>query len=124
MIRRPPRSTRTDTLFPYTTLFRSELLGVLHHLLDVGVAHAARRLDLDLLFLARALVLGMDIADAVRVDVDRHLDLRPAAVVWRNADMVALSQYLVFGCPLALAREVPDLHHLRESGRAPCIERV
>src|SRR3546814_15591058 len=29
MIRRPPRSTRTDTLFPYTTLFRSVLiLGV------------------------------------------------------------------------------------------------
>src|SRR3546814_6881397 len=24
MIRRPPRSTRTDTLFPYTTLFRSD----------------------------------------------------------------------------------------------------
>src|SRR3546814_2406950 len=27
MIRRPPRSTRTDTLFPYTTLFRSQFLG-------------------------------------------------------------------------------------------------
>src|SRR3546814_11283942 len=27
MIRRPPRSTRTDTLFPYTTLFRSPLAG-------------------------------------------------------------------------------------------------
>src|SRR3546814_13388638 len=27
MIRRPPRSTRTDTLFPYTTLFRSESRG-------------------------------------------------------------------------------------------------
>src|SRR3546814_3564974 len=27
MIRRPPRSTRTDTLFPYTTLFRSHLAG-------------------------------------------------------------------------------------------------
>src|SRR3546814_9061567 len=27
MIRRPPRSTRTDTLFPYTTLFRSEEAG-------------------------------------------------------------------------------------------------
>src|SRR3546814_8506203 len=26
MIRRPPKSTRTDTLFPYTTLFRSALL--------------------------------------------------------------------------------------------------
>src|SRR3546814_9658316 len=25
MVRRPPRSTRTDTLFPYTTLFRSQL---------------------------------------------------------------------------------------------------
>src|SRR3546814_1821451 len=29
MIRRPPRSTRTDTLFPYTTLFRSVLLRLL-----------------------------------------------------------------------------------------------
>src|SRR3546814_9727244 len=29
MIRRPPRSTRTDTLFPYTTLFRSAGTGVL-----------------------------------------------------------------------------------------------
>src|SRR3546814_1901517 len=28
MIRRPPRSTRTDTLFPYTTLFRSVRKGV------------------------------------------------------------------------------------------------
>src|SRR3546814_14841881 len=26
MLRRPPRSTRTDTLFPYTTLFRSEVV--------------------------------------------------------------------------------------------------
>src|SRR3546814_3483076 len=30
MIRRPPRSTRTDTLFPYTTLFRSHH-GLRHH---------------------------------------------------------------------------------------------
>src|SRR3546814_4834895 len=29
MIRRPPRSTRTDTLFPYTTLFRSLALNIL-----------------------------------------------------------------------------------------------
>src|SRR3546814_12181194 len=32
MIRRPPRSTRTDTLFPYTTLFRSALSRFLHWL--------------------------------------------------------------------------------------------
>src|SRR3546814_11370087 len=30
MIRRPPRSTRTDTLFPYTTLFRSTQLQGCH----------------------------------------------------------------------------------------------
>src|SRR3546814_15319695 len=35
MIRRPPRSTRTDTLFPYTTLFRSMLTD----LLDRGTGH-------------------------------------------------------------------------------------
>src|SRR3546814_17837741 len=29
MIRRPPRSTRTDTLFPYTTLFRSTGIGII-----------------------------------------------------------------------------------------------
>src|SRR3546814_14261350 len=31
MIRRPPRSTRTDTLFPYTTPFRSRLFGDPRH---------------------------------------------------------------------------------------------
>src|SRR3546814_760764 len=30
MIRRPPRSTRTDTLFPYTTLFRSKTTATVH----------------------------------------------------------------------------------------------
>src|SRR3546814_1206747 len=32
MIRRPPRSTRTDTLFPYTTLFRSRLRTLVRRL--------------------------------------------------------------------------------------------
>src|SRR3546814_6338864 len=32
MIRRPPRSTRTDTLFPYTTLFRSHAIRLLDNL--------------------------------------------------------------------------------------------
>src|SRR3546814_4237906 len=39
MIRRPPRSTRTDTLFPYTTLFRS-LFGVLLFFFTFGPAGA------------------------------------------------------------------------------------
>src|SRR3546814_13736701 len=38
MIRRPPRSTRTDTLFPYTTLFRSVILsGILSRMLPVAL---------------------------------------------------------------------------------------
>src|SRR3546814_19769427 len=36
MIRRPPRSTRTDTLFPYTTLFRSIAHGDRHNSKVVG----------------------------------------------------------------------------------------
>src|SRR3546814_2660771 len=58
MIRRPPRSTRTDTLFPYTTLFRSQtpigmremigqLLRVLRHQL------VRKRVELNLLPCAR-----------------------------------------------------------------------
>src|SRR3546814_17813849 len=47
MIRRPPRSTRTDTLFPYTTLFRSNRRfhwprdlgdrGIFHHSSSLGL---------------------------------------------------------------------------------------
>src|SRR3546814_3329461 len=40
MIRRPPRSTRTDTLFPYTTLFRSHMLLNLQHPVLAAVAPA------------------------------------------------------------------------------------
>src|SRR3546814_10825458 len=58
MIRRPPRSTRTDTLFPYTTLFRSAGVGLGEqpqravrqggaacHFLDAGERIGARRDD-------------------------------------------------------------------------------
>src|SRR3546814_9396171 len=39
MIRRPPRSTRTDTLFPYTTLFRSVVAGQVLRLRQALVQH-------------------------------------------------------------------------------------
>src|SRR3546814_14489847 len=46
MIRRPPRSTRTDTLFPYTTLFRSlretEQVDLDHAFRGVALALRAR----------------------------------------------------------------------------------
>src|SRR3546814_13890606 len=45
MIRRPPRSTRTDTLFPYTTLFRSfvartDRMGIARQIADLRDALA------------------------------------------------------------------------------------
>src|SRR3546814_7572434 len=43
MILRPPRSTRTDTLFPYTTLFRSPRLPHLQTYADCHHRHFLRR---------------------------------------------------------------------------------
>src|SRR3546814_20151240 len=45
MIRRPPRSTRTDTLFPYPTLFRSLAPVVRRH--QAGTAEIAAAADVD-----------------------------------------------------------------------------
>src|SRR3546814_5814633 len=46
MIRRPPRSTRTDTLFPYTTLFRSFRTGGRVGMILELVAHIAVEADI------------------------------------------------------------------------------
>src|SRR3546814_11377237 len=46
MIRRPPRSTRTDTLFPYTTLFRSMSIDAAGGAGIAGI-HNVRRLSYD-----------------------------------------------------------------------------
>src|SRR3546814_2295173 len=57
MLRRPPRSTRTDTLFPYTTLFRSRQE-------EVKRAHIARRGGLWSTELDPMLKLQPDLLDA------------------------------------------------------------
>src|SRR3546814_16309785 len=74
MIRRPPRSTRTDTLFPYTTLFRSVFgrleVGNLFKLVVrdrniEAIAEFAHRIQVQFLLLV-AWVLGLtDMAHAV-----------------------------------------------------------
>src|SRR3546814_4055225 len=43
MIRRPPRSTRTDTLFPYTTLFRSRAIWVGQGVVDLLAVFLRRK---------------------------------------------------------------------------------
>src|SRR3546814_1135985 len=47
MIRRPPRSTRTDTLFPYTTLFRSTWCGTAWSLASCAPMRATRPASLE-----------------------------------------------------------------------------
>src|SRR3546814_17646589 len=42
MIRRPPRSTRTDTLFPHTTLFRSRVMYALPRAIDAEMIREQR----------------------------------------------------------------------------------
>src|SRR3546814_5848780 len=72
MIRRPPRSTRTDTLFPYTTLFRSERLAGGH----------CYGLSCRSLFMNRGLNIGIEIAD--RGD-------RARGLAWGNATLLQVS---------------------------------
>src|SRR3546814_3611414 len=80
MIRRPPRSTRTDTLFPYTTLFRSyERIGLLPkprrtagNYRDYGSAELGR-----LSFIRRARDLGFShdqVRALLRLSDDRSCD--------------------------------------------------
>src|SRR3546814_8585758 len=64
MIRRPPGSTRTDTLFPYTTLFRSEVMwrrGIAHLLLISGL-HVSAFIGAVLLLVFRLTALSPRLA--------------------------------------------------------------
>src|SRR3546814_4643914 len=53
MIRRPPRSTRTDTLFPYTTLFRSRVFILPPSLRELERRLRSRATDSDEVIAAR-----------------------------------------------------------------------
>src|SRR3546814_7093362 len=85
MIRRPPRSTRTDTLFPYTTLFRSCAFRLLveHHIIGGdGIGIEDQRLCLcaveigvavlDEIGVDRAVDDGVRDVDALRPEFARH----------------------------------------------------
>ena len=63
--------------------------------LDVRIRQAARRLDHDILLLARALVLCTDVDDPVRIDVKGDLDLPGATQGGGDANEVEVAQQLV-----------------------------
>src|SRR3546814_14132061 len=123
MIRRPPRSTRTDTLFPYTTLFRSGRVQSVAEATDDEAADVAGVAESDL-------SLG-------RVDVD--VDLLAGKIDEQGDDRmpVAGEQVLIGGADSAeqqavLHRAAVDEPLLMvgdaavegEIGRASCRDRV
>src|SRR3546814_11148348 len=106
MIRRPPISTRTATLFPYTTLFRSEMGEQQRHRLVV--AHMARRID-------------MAVADAV---LERNAPLPAGWARGRAGDRLAVAAERAGNGDRAVARQpvgpVDEIDHI---GRASCRDR-
>src|SRR3546814_8171262 len=77
MIRRPPRSTRTDTLFPYTTLFRS-VPHVLARVREGLVAQDAR--------VVHEHVDALEVVEGGLQDVLASLDGRDVVVVRRRSE--------------------------------------
>src|SRR3546814_12379752 len=97
MIRRPPRSTRTDTLFPYTTLFRSDHVAVA----DEPVLTVA--------------------GEGVERHVAEHADMREGGLDRRHRaadEIVVVPGFLALGRlqPLLDDREAGDRGHA-ETGR-------
>src|SRR3546814_9603215 len=86
MIRRPPRSTRTDTLFPYTTLFRSEFLEFAERIYRY---HAV--LKQLCYFIAYAVEQPTFITDSCYIDVERT-----GEALLGNPLLESLQDHLVF----------------------------
>src|SRR3546814_1070793 len=92
MIRRPPRSTRTDTLFPYTTLFRSFFALVRERLAPGGV------------YLMNVIDFA-DRLDALAAIVHTLRQVFPVVEVWAERSAPAPDARLVF---IVLAGETPS----------------
>src|SRR3546814_15741052 len=87
MIRRPPRSTRTDTLFPYTTLFRSDLSAPRPLAMDAEAGFLLLEDFGDRTF-TRALKDGADEAELYRLATDTLIALHQR---WGGEDAGLLS---------------------------------
>src|SRR3546814_12151067 len=108
MIRRPPRATRTDTLFPYTTLVRSvgQELGLCKRF-GLARIELASRDKRHLVDKARPLPRQRGVSFAADDDRGRHavvglpgqefLRARRAARCNRSPDIISLLHFLPFG---------------------------
>src|SRR3546814_13167307 len=127
MIRRPPRSTRTDTLFPYTTLFRSYAAARMDRI-DWTAAEAALN-DHGWGPLGRLLAPDACAALAAMYDEDAHF--RSRVVMARHG--FGRGEYRYFAYPLpdpvaplraVLYPPLAAIAHRWKTGRASCRERV
>src|SRR3546814_9806679 len=98
MIRRPPRSTRTDTLFPSTTLFRSVHHGALHR-------RAAGLLEHQQLPVDRAAAVDVPQVPAAQGGPGEVTDAAP------DDDHAERARKLFAG-PIAFLKSAPALQHL------------
>src|SRR3546814_16090674 len=125
MVRRPPRSTRTDTLVPYTTLFRS---------VEVGVNRRAADLDVDRRWRTKVENLADDVGGQERKrhagKFQRQLLAQFAYVVGRRLVLLAerdLDIAVLRADRAGVVIGVVDARHRHadvEIGRASCRESV
>src|SRR3546814_6936850 len=87
MIRRPPRSTRTDTLLPYTTLFRSVFIHLLERRLGSSLLLGHGDTMTRYLLLALLAISSTASAVVIRSDVDDVRYQVPASAFPALADM-------------------------------------
>src|SRR3546814_2330909 len=93
MLRRPPISTRTDTLFPYTTLFRSPL----HSVGKLQLAHGNVAFQHVLEFRGRPVI----VLDAAEVRKAHRLDALVEALQAQAQPRIAAGTVLFLDVPLA-----------------------
>src|SRR3546814_18091791 len=112
MIRRPPRSTRTDTLFPYTTLFLS-----VRRLTDQDDLLAVDVLGTDFGFAAAFRVVGFDL---------RAVGFEQLAVGVVRAQRLVVGQQVIAGKAVLDVDAIADAAEFLDAfeiGRASCRER-
>src|SRR3546814_2341317 len=105
MIRRPPRSTRTDTLFPYTTLFRSAA-QVLNETQSAEAPRIVLRTRI-----GRQLLLAAHQAKLAIVRSEEH-----------TSELQSLMRisYAVF----CLKKKISDIKHISSCNKTDCISNI
>src|SRR3546814_19464008 len=108
MIRRPPRSTRTDTLFPYTTLFRSDVPArIFHHEAELVAIIGKKGKNI-----SREAAPSYVCGYTAGIDVSGRFDHLPHSLFNKSHDGFA-----PIGPWIVTADEIPDPHALRVQDR-------